>query len=140
MASSKVKGKATTTEDAAVVVAPAPAPAPPPSAKPPTSQPPPAYAQAKNAYEALWKQQSDTRPLATQAPASKSAAPASVFITRRSYCCRRQCSVSSGSGFDASGSSLEAPCLPEARGRRSLHPEQLAEDPEADRGRIVRDG
>lgn len=43
-----------------------------PSSKPPaSSKPPPAYAQAKNAYEQLWKQHSDTRPLATQAPVSR---------------------------------------------------------------------
>lgn len=59
----------------AVVVAGAGAPAPP---KPTSQQQPPAYAQAKNAYEALWKQHSDTRPLATQAPAGNAAASSSA--------------------------------------------------------------
>ena len=71
------KGKEKT-DDAAGAAAPT-APPPPPSSPPsrqPSSQPPPAYAQAKHAYEALWKQQSDTRPLATQAPASGAAASA----------------------------------------------------------------
>lgn len=67
------KGKEKKIDDAAA--APAAAPAPPPSRQP-SSQPPPEYAKAKNAYEALWKQQSDTRPLATQAPASGAAAAA----------------------------------------------------------------
>ena len=59
----------------AVVVAGAGAPAPP---KPTSQQQPPAYAQAKNAYEALWKQHSDTRPMATQAPAGNAAASSSA--------------------------------------------------------------
>lgn len=62
-------------DDAAAPSAPSP-PIPSTSspARQPSSQPPPEYAMAKNAYEALWKQQSDTRPLATQAPVSGAAA------------------------------------------------------------------
>ena len=69
MPSEEADGKGEAMTGDAVVVAGAGAPAPPK----PTS-----YAQAKNAYEALWKQHSDTRPLATQAPAGNAAASSSA--------------------------------------------------------------
>lgn len=67
---------------AAAVVAPAPAPAlaptrPAPSGRPPVA-PAAAYAQARSAYENLWKQQSDTR---SQAPASSAANAAGATTT-----------------------------------------------------------
>ena len=75
MPSEEADGKGEAMTGDAVVVAGAGAPAPPKST---SQQQPPAYAQAKNAYEALWKQHSDTRPLATQAPAGNAAASSSA--------------------------------------------------------------